>query len=201
MRRRRNKEKLSLYAYKLANLCTKLRTHHPTQQHIKTPCDALEGKRRHPGGQEKAPWRAREGTLEGKRRHPGGQEKAPWRAREYGAAREQTGCFLLCHDLRLRPMISGLGQCLLPMDRRPIRHVVKMNDLYIAFNAINQCKRHVRSYIVRYPVIGTVQSALHFTLWQTCLFKLLWKAFSDARRSFVLTSISACSQVLIYTAA
>ena len=29
----------------------------------------------------KAPWRAREDTLEGKRRHPGGQEKTPWRAR------------------------------------------------------------------------------------------------------------------------
>ena len=41
-----------------------------------------EGKRRHPGGQEKAPGRARESTQEGKIRHPGGQEKAPRRARE-----------------------------------------------------------------------------------------------------------------------
>ena len=29
----------------------------------------------------------------------------------------------------------------------------------------------VRSYIARYPVLGTVQSALHFTPWQTCSFE------------------------------
>ena len=72
--------------------------HHPTQHYLKThPArhpggqektpwrareDTLEGKRRHPGGQEKTPWRARVDTMKGKRRHHGGQEKTPWRARE-----------------------------------------------------------------------------------------------------------------------
>ena len=28
--------------------------------------------------------------------------------------------------------------------------------------------RYVRSFIARYPVFRTVQTALHFTLWQTC---------------------------------
>ena len=31
--------------------------------------------------------------------------------------------------------------------------------------------KNVRSYIVRYPVLGTVQSALHFITWQTCSFQ------------------------------
>ena len=53
--------------------------------------DTLEGKRRHPGGQEMTPWRARDNTLEGKRRHHGGQETTPWRAREDTMeAREDT---------------------------------------------------------------------------------------------------------------
>ena len=29
----------------------------------------------------------------------------------------------------------------------------------------------VRSYIVRYPVVGMAQSALHITSWQTCSFQ------------------------------
>ncbi|KAI0243210.1 hypothetical protein LSAT2_024294 [Lamellibrachia satsuma] len=58
---------------------------HSTQHHCKNhPA-------RYPGGQEKAPWRAREGTLEGERRHPGGQENTPWRAREDTLEDETTG--------------------------------------------------------------------------------------------------------------
>ena len=32
-------------------------------------------------------------------------------------------------------------------------------------------KVKVCSYIARYPVLGTVQSALHFTPWRTCSFQ------------------------------
>ena len=28
--------------------------------------------------------------------------------------------------------------------------------------------KKIRSYIAQYPVLGTAQSALHFTPWQTC---------------------------------
>ena len=38
----------------------------------------------------------------------------------------------------------------------------------------------VYSYISRYPVHGTIQSALHFTPWQICSFQLLWEAFSHS---------------------
>ena len=42
------------------------------------------------------------------------------------------------------------------------------NDMYLD-NKIRKVK--VSSYIARYPVLGTAQSALHFTLWQTCSFQ------------------------------
>ena len=62
----------------------------------------------------------------------------------------------------------------------------------------------VRSYIyiVRYPVLGTVQSALHFTPWQTCSFQLHlnFSGKHSAMLQLLQISTSVCSQVLIYTA-
>ena len=56
-------------------------------------------------------------------------------------------------------------------------------------------KVKVCSYIARYPVHRTAQSALHFTPWQTCSF-LLWEVFSHAaiaaRRLFVHISTTVC---------
>ena len=40
------------------------------------------------------------------------------------------------------------------------------------FNILNGYEnKKVRSYIARYPVLGTAQSALHFTPWSTCSFQ------------------------------
>ena len=43
--------------------------------------------------------------------------------------------------------------------------------MYDVANWLYLIKFNVRSYIARYPVIGTVQGALHFTPWQTCSFQ------------------------------
>ena len=47
--------------------------------------------------------------------------------------------------------------------------------LYIHLTAcVRACMRvykKVRSDIAQYPVLGTIQSALHFTPWQTCSFQ------------------------------
>ena len=65
----------------------------------------------------------------------------------------------------------------------------------------------IRSYIVRHPVLGTVQSALQFTPGRPVhsnAILTLCEAFNhvaiNARRLFVRRSTSVCSHVLIYTA-
>ena len=40
-----------------------------------------------------------------------------------------------------------------------------------AFGEQQDIGKKVRSYITRYPVLGTVQGAFHFTLWQTCSYQ------------------------------
>ena len=73
---------------------------------------------------------------------------------------------------------------------------------------VQSCITKVHSYIARYPVLGIVQSALHFTPWHTSSFQLYFDfsgkhsamlQFNTARRLFVQISISVCNQVLIYT--
>ena len=48
------------------------------------------------------------------------------------------------------------------------------------------------TYIAQYPILRIAQSALHFTSWQTCSTRFLWKASSqaavNARRPFVYYS-------------
>ena len=72
--------------------------------------------------------------------------------------------------------------------------------------SVNIIKKKVSSYIARYPVLGTVQSSLHFTPWQTCSFQCL--IYSEKhlampqllRENFVQISTSVCGEVFIYTA-
>ena len=55
--------------------------------------------------------------------------------------------------------------------RRPNRFVSK--DVFLCKTSVNLLfdTKKVRSYIARYPVFGTAQSALHFIPWQTCSFQ------------------------------
>ena len=53
----------------------------------------------------------------------------------------------------------------------------QLTQLYLSSSSMSPFGDHkslmekVQSYIVLYPVLGTVQSALHFTPWQTCSFQ------------------------------
>ena len=53
--------------------------------------------------------------------------------------------------------------------RRTFKHVNAM--FYSILELVFEVKVQVRSYIARYPVRRTTQSALHFTPWQTCSFQ------------------------------
>ena len=68
-------------------------------------------------------------------------------------------------------------------------------------------KVHVRLYIVRYPVLGTAQSTLQITPWQTCTFQhhLNFSRNHSATLQMLhedhsFTNQPVCSQVLICTA-
>ena len=94
-----------------------------------------------------------------------------------------------------------------------VEHVLvtfKTSTIMMLWHGHNQVihiiKVKVYSYIARYPVLGTVQSTLHFTPWQTCSFQrhldFSGKPCCNYCMKTIRSHIHLClyCQVLIYTA-
>ena len=67
------------------------------------------------------------------------------------------------------------------------------NQIHVDINVKTESKKifkvKVRSYIARYPVHRTAQSALHFTPWQTCSFQGHLNFFGKISATLQLLSV------------